>query len=278
MDAADHDAAAIVQTLTSQPSEEQLLQALKQFKPWSSSPTSSSASVIFTLVNTTVPELWRSLASNTDSKETVRLLVECLSSIAGVNALLIRLDGLYTQAQKSSSKSEQTQLQDVMQILTLILEGNKFSPAEVISQCRQDKGKGRFLFNEYMTLVGGSRILNAVPKVAASMENEGNNWIAEGKAYSRWLGKKTGEAIILHPDGPEVDLLLAKSLTLGYPCNSSCLRINSRLGHRRVDASVHTRSLDIKAAILERRSEPITGDKTAPFHQTITAIPFTYIL
>ena len=219
MEATENNAASFVQTLKSQPSEEQLFQSLKQFKPWSFSPTQSSASVIFTLVNTTIPELWRSLVSNTQSNETVRLLVDCLSSVAGVNALLMRLDGVHTQAQKLSSTNEQNQLDDVMQVLTLILEGETFSPAQVINFCSQDNAKGKLLFNEFVTLVGGSRILNVVSKVAAGMDYGGNIWIADGKAFSRWLGKRIEEAIVKFPEGPEVDILLGKALSLGYPCN-----------------------------------------------------------
>ena len=250
MEAAEDDAGGLVQTLTSQPSEEQLLQALKQFRPWSSSPSQSSAAVIFALVNTTIPELWRSLASNTDSKETVRLVTECLSSVAGVNALLMRLDGLHTQAQKSSSKNEQIQLDDVMQLLSRILEGNTFSPVQVVDLCRRENARGKLLFNEYLTLVGGSRILNVVSRIAANMDNGENVWIADGKAYSRWLGKKVAEAIIKFSDGPEVDMLLGKALSLGYACNSLPCLNNNRLGHRRFNTTVTARLIDIKGSSL----------------------------
>lgn len=240
MEVPGDDVADIVQILASKPSEEELISALKRFDSRSSSPTQSSASIVFTLVNTTIPELWRSLASNRGSKETVRLITECLSSVAGVNALLMRLDILYREAQKSSIKIEQNQLGDVLQVLTLILKGDRFSLLGVIELCRLEKANGKLLFNEYVALVGGSRILNVVSKVAASMDNGGNIWIAEGKAYSRWLGKRIGEAIIKFSDGPEVETLLGKSLSLGYPCMSLRHFNNSRLGHRRFNAYVHT--------------------------------------
>src|ERR1700726_357814 len=117
MSTPEDETTALVDLLTSQPSEPQLSQALKQFQPQSSSPSQSSSSIIFTLVNTTIPSLWHSLFSKTDSKQTVNLLVECLSSVAGVNALLMRLDNLHTQWQKLSSKPEQLQLEDGMQVL-----------------------------------------------------------------------------------------------------------------------------------------------------------------
>ena len=206
--------------LASQPSETQLFQALTQFQPQSSAPNQSSSAVIFTLVNTTIPSLWRSLSSNPDSKPTIRLLIECLSSVAGVNALLMRLDSLHTQSQKSSSNAEQIQLADVMQVLTLVLEGNNFSPMQIIRICQQDDKLGRILFNEYAMLVGGSRILNVVGKVAAGMDEGKRIWVADGKIYSRWLGKRIAEAIRQYSEGSEIDILLGKALSLGYPCNS----------------------------------------------------------
>jgi hypothetical protein len=160
----------------------------------------------------------------------------------------MRLDGLHTQAQKSSSKNEQNQLDDVMQLLSLILEGDTFSPVQVIDLCRGENARGKLLFNEYLTLVGGSRILNVVSRIAANMDNGGNIWIADGKAYSRWLGKRVAEAIIKFSDGPEVDMLLGKALSLGYACNSLQYLNNNRLGHRRFNTAVTARLIDIEGS------------------------------
>lgn len=212
------DAEAIVKVLTSQPSQEALVRVLCQFEPTSSSPTSSTASVIFAIVNTTIPELWRSLQSNTTLKKTVRLLINCLSSISGVNALLMRLDQLHAQVRHLSADPDKHQMEDVLEILTLILGSDKFSPSTVIVGFVKEGAKGKMMLNEYISLVGGSKILNVVSKV--SMDIEGTDiWVSDGKRYSKWLGKRLSEAVKAHSEIPEVSVLLGKALSLGYSCN-----------------------------------------------------------
>src|SRR5271169_1026105 len=120
MELSGEDAEAIVKILASQPSQEALARALRQFEPNFSSPTSSTASVIFAIVNTTIPELWRSLQSNTALKKTVQLMVDCLSSISGVNALLMRLDQLHARVRHLSADNDKQQIEDALEILTMI--------------------------------------------------------------------------------------------------------------------------------------------------------------
>jgi telomere length regulation protein len=218
MDSTQEGLETVVRTLASQPSEEQLVQVLRRFQPASSSPTSPVASVIFAIVNTTLPELWRSLQVNTNSNEAVLLVIECLSSVAGVNALLMRLDQLHNQRQQKSNVPLTMLMEDILEVLTRILEGKKFSPAKFIELCGQENTKAKLVFNEYLALVGGSKILNIVSKTAADLDNVSNLWIADGKRYSKWLGERLGIAIIKYSERPEIAGLIVKALSLGYPC------------------------------------------------------------
>jgi telomere length regulation protein len=216
MASSEDDTEAIVKALTSQPSQEDLTQALARFEPSSTSATPSAASVVFEIVNTTVPELWRSLRSNTRSNRTVHLIVSCLSSVSGVNALLMKLDQLHARVQHLSSQNDKHQLEDVLEILTLILENDKFSPARVISAFNKIDAQEKMLLSEYISLVGGSKILNVVAK--STMDFDGRDiWISEGKRYSKWLGKRLAIAIKAHPDVPELSTILGKALNIGYP-------------------------------------------------------------
>jgi hypothetical protein len=142
--------------------------------------------------------------------------VDSLASIAGVNALLMRLDQV--QVAKQRTTVEQVQVKDVVDVLTLILEGNKFSPVSVISECIRDGTRGKMLLNEYIALIGGSKILNVVSKTCMDMENGRDIWIADGKLYSKWLGKSFVKAITKYSDVPAVATLLGKGLSIGYPC------------------------------------------------------------
>jgi hypothetical protein len=220
MEMSGDDAEAIINVLTSQPSQEALTRVLRQFEPTSSSPTSSTASIIFAIVNTTIPELWRSVRSNTALKRTAQLIVNTLSSISGVNALLMRLNQLHARARHLSADNDKHQMEDILEIVTLILESNKFSPSTVIAKVSKDETSGKMILNEYISLVGGSKILNVVSKV--SMDLEGTDiWISDGKRYSKWIGEQLSKAVKTHSEGPEAPALLGKALNLGYPCKLS---------------------------------------------------------
>ena len=220
MELPGEDTEVIVKVLTSQPSQETLTRVLRQFEPTASSATASTASIIFAIVNTTIPELWRSLQSDTTAKKTVQLIVNCLSSISGVNALLMRLDQLHARLRHLSADNDKHQIEDILKILTVILENDKFGPSTVISELVKDGNKGEMMLNEYMSLVGGSKILNVVSKV--SMDLEGTDiWISDGKRYSKWLGERLSEAVKTQSEVSEVSVLLGKALSIGYPCNIS---------------------------------------------------------
>jgi telomere length regulation protein len=215
MDLSEKDTNAVVKILSSQPTEEELSQALCRFEPSSTSANSSAASIIFAVVNTTISELWPSLRSNTSSKQTIQLIVSCLSSVAGVNALLMRLGQLHARVQHLSSSDDKRQLEDILEVLTLILENDKFSPSTVICALAQDSAKGKMLLNEYISLVGGSKILNVVSR--STMKLDKDIWISDGRRYSKWLGERLEKAAIADSGVPEVSILFGKALNIGYP-------------------------------------------------------------
>ena len=228
MHLSEEDRDAIVKTLTSKPSQNDLSQALRLFTPSSAAATATSASIIFALVNTTVPEVWRSLRSNSrESKDTVALLVSCLSSVGGMNALLMRLDQVHGRIRHLSADYEKSQLEDIIEVLTLILEGHGFTPAAVIRGNIQNGAEGKMLLNQYISLVGGSKLLNVVSKISMDLAEEKRTWISDGKKYSKWLGKHLGIAIKELTDVSEVSTLLGKSLSIGYPSTAPYPRDSS---------------------------------------------------
>jgi telomere length regulation protein len=206
---------SLVQILTSQPSQEQLDAVLREFKPSSSLPSSPSAAVLFVLVNTTLPELWRSLrGQGSTSNGTISLLVDCLSNVSGVNALLMRLQQLESQNQQETVNPA---VEDILDVLSLILQGDEFAPSNIIKRYSQPAANGKLLLNEYAALVGGSKILNLASKVAAKIDRSKVLSICNGQQYSLWLGKGVGKAIREFCDIEATSLLLRKALGLGYP-------------------------------------------------------------
>jgi len=214
----EDEAKVVVQILTSQPSQEDLHNILTGFEPVAHFPSASTAAVVFALVNTTIPELWKSLQS---SSATAQLILRCLASIAGVNALIMRTDQLHRQIRDlSSSRNEKAQLVDAVQVVSLILENERFSSVSVFEFGKANGSQGKLLMNEYISLVGGSKILNVMSKV--SMDLEEKSWAADGRQYSKWLGRQCAEAIIALPSMVEVSTLVGKALTIGYPSLVSC--------------------------------------------------------
>jgi hypothetical protein len=217
MTSTEEDPESVVQILSSQPAQEDLVKVLSEFQGTSFKPTSASASIVFAIVSITIPEVWRSLRSNTESQNIVHLVVNSLASVAGVNALLMRLDQLHA-AKGSSSSIHTSQMEDLLDVLTAVLEGDKFSPSSVIGEYAQSGTNGKMLFNEYLALVGGSKILNIVSRITMDFKGSQDVWIADGKLYSKWLGDRLGKAIKKYPDVPDVATLLGKALSIGYPC------------------------------------------------------------
>lgn len=221
MSLSEDDAAAIVKTLTSQPSQEELNGALRQFEQFSSHATQPTASVVFAIVNTTIPEVWRSLHSNGgESSRTVQLTVSCLSSVSGVNALLAQLGQARARVQHLFSGNEKHHLEDVLEVLALILRNDKFSPSRVLNTYLQSGLEGEMLLNEYISLVGGSKLLNVVSKTAVDLDDDKRNWVSDGKKYSNWLGECLATVIKVHTEAPEASKLFEKALSIGYPCSS----------------------------------------------------------
>ena len=133
----------------------------------------------------------------------------------------MRMDQVHTRIRHLSAENEKSQLEDILDVLSLILEGDGFTPATVIRGNTENGTKGKMLLNEYISLVGGSKLLNVVSKVSMDLDDGKRTWISEGKKYGSWLGKTLGVAIKLYPEVPEVSTLLGRALSIGYPCNPS---------------------------------------------------------
>jgi len=224
----EDEAKNIVETLLAQPNEHEILNGLEKFEPFSTDPSQSSSAVIYAVVNTTIPSLWSTLAPKSRIR---KLIVSCLGSVSGVNALLMLLNqASFDKA--STPESNKIHLETLVAVLVLVLESDKFSPRAVIQRYRGYGPKGSLLMNEYISLVAGSKILNSVSKAAKGQDTREQLWIVDGKRYTRWLGDGTARAIKSHGPVPEVSNLFGKAMNLGYPC------ISFRSGHTNEQTSL----------------------------------------
>jgi telomere length regulation protein len=201
-------------------------------------PSPMAAQIINVLVSNILPTYWpvlketSSSPSGTNSKNGPqrRLLLSCLRSISGLNAIMARLKALI-QAARGANKNDSRHnhveaLEDHLDVLDNLLRGEtlishlwKDLPFETVA-------KQKALWHEVTTAVGGGKLLNGAAE-ATSLINDASAqiretvWVANGVLYSRWIARN-----IIHwfhdiqklPEGswnpfPE---LFAKSTRLGY--------------------------------------------------------------
>lgn len=168
-------------------------------------PSPMAAKIINVLVSNILPNYWPVLkipgnSSGVGSKNGLqkRLLLSCLRSISGLNAIMASLKAL-VQAAKGANKKDSHQnhvevLEDHLDVLENILRGEtlvsdlwKNLPAETVA-------KQKALWHEVSATVGGGKLLSGAAE-ATSIINDASTqikeaiWVADGISYSRWLAR-----------------------------------------------------------------------------------------
>ncbi|KAH9220457.1 telomere length regulation protein-domain-containing protein [Leptodontidium sp. 2 PMI_412] len=152
------------------------------------SPSSLAAQLVHTLVSDTVPNYWHVLQESPNGKKgktgkhgrsspDLEVLLLCLRSVTGLNSI-----------------------EDILAINLQLLQALLGGPKTVgiiwagISATSDAQSKQKAVWNEFLGLVGGGKILG----IAAESENVMNDlskriderhWIADGTLYSRWLSQ-----------------------------------------------------------------------------------------
>lgn len=211
-----------------------------------SSPSPMGAQIVHILVTDIAPNYWPLLQEDaghqtgSGRKTTdLQLFLDCVRSLPGINAVLLRLRAL-TQEAKSEKKDVKrpdlvAHIRITLDLLQAILEGTdcaqrlwKAATAEADSPAKR-----RPLSQEFLALLGSGRIVSYAAEADEILGLSGNkkqsdsaHWIAGGAKYSRWLGRNisrwasndiTPDDAKLRPD------LLARSLRLGYA--GGCLQL-----------------------------------------------------
>jgi len=238
--------AEALELLRNEPNHESLVSTLQflvncpDFNIQSPSPLASQ--LVHVLVSDIVPNYWDVLreggkpkaakkGSSTKIPE-LELLMSCLRSVSGINAILLSLKR-HIQQLKETRKAvgvanfEQL-LRIYLQLLQALLEG--FQTVETIWNtiygASSPQSKQKTVWNEFLGLVGGGKILG----IAAEAEDVINglskkvgekHWIADGSPYSSWLALNLTHWIKKLPADVEdawkcCGELISKSFRLGH--------------------------------------------------------------
>jgi telomere length regulation protein len=202
-------------------------------------PSAMAAKIINVLVSSILPNYWAVLketangSSRTASTHGLerKMLLSCLRSISGLNAIMARLKALVKvvkEASKKDSRHNQVEaLEDHLDVLETLLRGETLVshlwrdlPAETLA-------KRKALWHEVTTVIGGGKLLNVAAE-ATSLINDASakireaTWIADGTLYSRWIARNIihwfrDTQRISEGSWNPFSELFAKSVRLGYP-------------------------------------------------------------
>ncbi|MCJ1378196.1 telomere binding protein [Xylographa soralifera] len=201
-------------------------------------PGAEAAKIINVLVNDIIPSYWHVwIGSESHSYNRQRkLLLRCLTSIAGIGALVTRLRSLNPETGEAQATIK-TRLEqaptaqltdDLVNFLEALLErdnvvDNIWTTIYInpVISIRKE-----LLWKELASLLAGGRLLSAVAEAqdrhrSTDPIDKQSSWLGSGQFYSAWLGRNILFMIIHGEDNftrkhKDAARLLSKALTLGY--------------------------------------------------------------
>ncbi|KAE8442302.1 hypothetical protein EG329_003502 [Mollisiaceae sp. DMI_Dod_QoI] len=212
------------------------------------SPSPLAAQIVHTLVSDIIPSYWnilyeprkvKSLESVGRGKYKVsselELLLSCLRSVTGLNAILLRLKQQVQEAKASKKEigghNVQNTLAALLQVLQALLQGAKTASkfwAQICKTC-DTAVKQKAVWNELLSAVGGGKILGMAAEVEdvindLSKSLQERHWIGDGRQYGLWLAQNISYWTMTLSFESEngwsnCGELLSKSLRLGHSEN-----------------------------------------------------------
>ena len=201
-----------LEILKNEPGIDSLIITLNYLKDGDSSfsiqsPGPLAAQLVHVLVSETLPNYWNVLQPSEKEKSARKrakksssnagVLLSCLRSVTGLNAILLNLKQFIQQSKEAKTVIGGSNIQDtletLLQFLSELVKGSKF--VEEISKgiwnAPENHSKKRSLWHEFLSIIGGKivGISAEAEDVINKMNKEvgGNYWISDGRLYSKWL-------------------------------------------------------------------------------------------
>lgn len=196
-------------------------------------PSPMTAKLVQVLVSEIVPNYWTLL--NEDSHETkssaLGLLLYCLRSLTGVNAIIVRLRALLQDAKPGDGNSKRPDvainLAILLNLACLLLKGDESIRDILTTATRTLNGsfKTRMLSQEIISTFGSGRILSLTAEATEHAKRHkaevdtSNIWLANGPEYTQWLSENIAKWQLSSPTPEETKIcseLFLKALRLGH--------------------------------------------------------------
>ncbi len=249
--ATPHSPESCLETLRQEPDYQSLTSTLRllardQIQDASSfsirKPSPLSAQLVQVLVSEIVPNYWAILkeGSGRVKSSPLQLLLSCLRSITGINAILVRLKALIQEAKSEATGKVKRpdialNLDILLDLLSRLINGDacvadiwKFATEGLGSQA-----KLRPVTQEILSIFGSGRIVSLAAEAesvarAESLKGatEEGFWPADGLQYIKWLGQNIVKGALQEAVQEYIKFLsdlFAKSLKIGHPGKTSSL-------------------------------------------------------
>ena len=197
-------------------------------------PSPQSTQIIYALVNDVLPAYWSFLAnSESTGVRYQKLFLDCLTSVAGLGALIVRLRTLLTASHedgpsKVGKKERIAVVRDVVEVFHRTLRGKKtlHKLLESIDEGISKPVQRHVLKKELVGLLSSGKILALCAEALIycelpRAESHEVDWLGEGRIYASWLGENIHQAFVhAKLDGSDQSRMdstvLSKGLLLGY--------------------------------------------------------------
>lgn len=234
----------IIDVLKSHPTTDELSTILVTLDPFNDArklqgfdirvPGPASAQILQLLVSITIPDHWRTLnAKGKKPKETKTrgALLRCLSSVAGIGALVAQLRSLIATARATTNQAGgangELLIQDILSVCAAL-----FEPADLVYRLRADilclydnRTRQQVAWREVVTLLAGGKILSTAAEaltIAKDLASSSSiSWVGDGTRYASWLGGNIAHLMSKVKADEESDwasaaTLTGRALSLGY--------------------------------------------------------------
>lgn len=175
------------------------------------SPSSKAAQIINAIVTEIVPNYWaifegisktgksqKTLASDFDKA----MLLSCLRTVAGFNAILLRIKTLIQQSKESKKQdtglSTGENLKILLDVLTALLEDEgDFVVLRVwhtVQDAEISTSQQKLMWAEFISMIGGGKVLAIAAEAVDIIKNSSKEimkerWIINGTSYCSWLAR-----------------------------------------------------------------------------------------
>lgn len=218
-------------------------------------PSPKGAAIVHVLVTEIVPNYWTLLQEGSTNAgagaassrpDDVELLLRCLRSVTGLNAVTAHVTALLQESKAGSSESKRPDIKlnlgVFLDVLAALLSGD--DSIRNIWTCSTAKLADATLkkvqSQHLVSLIGSGRILSTAAEASSVVGKDelsaDARWISDGVELSRWIGRNLASWAKLQPAEDDLSFcfdMLQRAMRLGYPGRFSPCVCEPLLTHRR---------------------------------------------